>query len=118
MKSIAKKLLDEYNGNMRNIEQESSSTKELEEKLEEFKGVGPVTATIFLRELRGIWDNADPELSDIETMAAKDCGIVSNEQDATQQVKQFWDDNAIEGFDFRNFQAALVRHGFDIRRSE
>jgi 3-hydroxyacyl-CoA dehydrogenase len=118
MKSITKKLLDEYDGDMRNIEQESSTTKELEEKLEEFHGVGPVTVKIFLRELRGIWDNADPELSDIETMAAKDCGIVFDEQNATLQVKQFWDENAIDELDLRHMQAALVRHGLDIRRSE
>jgi hypothetical protein len=35
----------------------------LERRLEEFRGVGPVCISIFLRELRGIWEKAKPEPS-------------------------------------------------------
>jgi hypothetical protein len=31
----------------------------------EFKGIGPVTANIFLRELRTVWKKADPEPLDL-----------------------------------------------------
>ena len=41
----------------------AGSPRELERRLMELPGVGPVAASIFLRELRGIWPNADPEPS-------------------------------------------------------
>ncbi|MGM0687384.1 MAG: hypothetical protein ACQET3_10475 [Promethearchaeati archaeon] len=118
MKSISEKILDEYDGDIRNVDRQSDSSNELEKRLEEFEGVGPVTTKIFLRELRGIWQNADPELTDIEKNAAKDLGFISNGENATDKVKQFWQDSRTERFDFRNLQAALVRHGLNIRRSE
>ncbi|MCK4731834.1 MAG: hypothetical protein KAT65_05175, partial [Methanophagales archaeon] len=34
---------------------QSSDTKDLVRRLQEFKGIGAVTAQIFLRELRGVW---------------------------------------------------------------
>lgn len=34
---------------------------DLESRLDEFYGVGPVTINIFLRELRPYWSKADPE---------------------------------------------------------
>jgi endonuclease III len=35
----------------------------MEKRLLEFKGVGPTTVNIFLRELRGVWEKARPHLS-------------------------------------------------------
>ncbi|MEM2885484.1 MAG: hypothetical protein QXF24_05280, partial [Thermoproteota archaeon] len=39
--------------------------------LEEFKGIGPVGVNIFLRELRGIWRNADPKPSSLAVEVAR-----------------------------------------------
>ncbi|MBD3158961.1 MAG: hypothetical protein GF309_09255 [Candidatus Lokiarchaeota archaeon] len=118
MKSIAKELLEEYDGDIQNVHEKSQSPRELKQNLQNFKGVGPVTTRIFLREMRGIWEKADPNLTAIEKKAAKNLGIVSNENNITEQVKQYWDYDCVQGFDFRNLQAALVRHGLHLRRSE
>ncbi|KAF5418232.1 MAG: hypothetical protein C5S38_00210 [Candidatus Methanophagaceae archaeon] len=59
--STATKLLDimdtlkEKYGSLENLYSQSSDTKDLERRLQEFKGIGAVTAQIFLRELRGVW---------------------------------------------------------------
>ena len=67
--STASKLIDimsslkERYGTLENLYKQSIDTEDLETKLREFKGIGPVTAQIFLREMRGIWD-ISPEVSD------------------------------------------------------
>jgi endonuclease III len=42
---------------------QSKDSKDLEKKLLEFKGVGPTTVNIFLRELRAVWEKARPQPS-------------------------------------------------------
>ncbi len=67
--STATKLLDiagtlkEKYGSLENLYNLSSDTKDLERRLQEFKGIGAVTTQIFLRELRGVWQ-ISPEVSD------------------------------------------------------
>ena len=56
-----KTLLDEYGGSLRKLHQISSDSRDLEERLLAFYGVGPVTMNIFLRELRPFWREADPD---------------------------------------------------------
>ena len=59
--STASKLLEimqtltERYGTLEELYKGSADTKELKKRLQEFKGVGAVTAQIFLREMRGIW---------------------------------------------------------------
>jgi endonuclease III len=54
--AIAKTLLEKY-GSLERLHAESGSPRDLESRLQEFRGVGPVGVNIFLRELRGIWGN-------------------------------------------------------------
>jgi hypothetical protein len=56
---IAKTLKEKY-GSLERVYSESSSPRDLEKRLQGFKGVGPVGVTIFLRELRGVWEKAKP----------------------------------------------------------
>lgn len=115
---VAKKLLKDYEGDIKKLDETSKSPEELEQRLQEFRGVGSVTAKIFLREMRGIWKNADPELTDIEIRAAKELGIIQSEENALEELKQFWDKNKIRGYDLRNLEAALVRIGLKLRRGK
>jgi len=50
---ICKKLKKNY-GNLTNLIKKAKNKKDLEKKLLEFKGVGPVTVRIFLRDLKSI----------------------------------------------------------------
>jgi len=55
-------LLDKYGKSpLTKIHEIAKDKKELESILQSFKGIGPVTANIFLRELRTVWKKADPE---------------------------------------------------------
>jgi endonuclease III-like uncharacterized protein len=68
--NIMKELKEKY-GNLEKLHNQSISPKDLEKRLQEFKGVGPVTVNIFLRELRVTWKNAKLEPSKIATEVAR-----------------------------------------------
>ena len=115
---IARKLLDEYDGNVKKLDELSQNPNDLELHLIDFRGIGSVTARIFLRELRGIWKNADPEPTIIEILAAKKLGILKSDENALEELKKYWHNNKVKGYDFRNFETALVRYGLDVRRKK
>jgi endonuclease III len=69
-----KKLKTEY-GNLVELHRRSSNPRDLEKRLEEFKGFGPVGVNIFLRELRGIWPKAEPEPSKIAVETARSLNL-------------------------------------------
>lgn len=54
-------LLKSYQGRFSRLHELSADSRDLEARLEEFFGVGPVTANIFLRELRPFWKKSNPE---------------------------------------------------------
>jgi endonuclease III len=51
---ISQTLKDKY-GSLENLYNQSSDTRDLARRLQEFKGIGAVTTQIFLCELRGVW---------------------------------------------------------------
>jgi hypothetical protein len=54
-------LRDEYGGSLNELHRLARDRGDLETRVKAFYGVGPVTANIFLRELRPYWSKADPE---------------------------------------------------------
>jgi len=50
---ICKELKEKY-GNIKNLLKSAKNKKDLERKLLEFKGIGPVTTKIFLRDLKSL----------------------------------------------------------------
>jgi endonuclease III len=73
---IAKTLKEKY-GDLEHLHEESTTPADLERRLKEFKGVGPVGVNIFLRELRGIWKKAKPKPSPIAVAMAQKIGLNS-----------------------------------------
>ncbi len=71
---IAKMLKEKY-GDLEQLYAESNGPEDLERRLQEFKGVGPVCVNIFLRELRGIWEKAKPKPSPIAVATAQKIGL-------------------------------------------
>ena len=71
---IAKTLKEKY-GDLERLHAESNGPEDLERRLQEFKGVGPVGVNIFLRELRGIWGKAKPKPSPIAVATAQKIGL-------------------------------------------
>lgn len=108
VQGAARKLIAEYGGDLNRLHEQSATSQELEARLREFKGVGPVTAGIFLRELRGVWTKADPPVGELAALAAAHLGI--------GDPRAFWERHAVPGFDFRHFETALTRIGRDYCR--
>jgi endonuclease III len=58
---ICETLIKEYDGSLIKLHDNSKNEKDLENRLLNFYGIGPVTVNIFLRELRSYWKKANPE---------------------------------------------------------
>ena len=68
---LMKQLKEKYGGKITNVHKKAKDAKDLENKLQEFKGIGPITTNIFLRELRPVWRKANPEPLPIILKTAK-----------------------------------------------
>lgn len=75
---IAASLVENY-GSLETLYARSKDSRELEKRLLEFKGVGPTTVNIFLRELKGVWEKARPKLSPLAREVALRLGLGGEE---------------------------------------
>jgi len=117
--AVMQNLKKRYEGSITILCDQTSDEQDLEKRLKELgKGIGDVTVSIFLRELRDIWQKADPEPTSLVVMAAEKLGIVKKKENALEQLKVFWSKNRIEGKSFINFETALLRLGKDLRRKK
>ena len=95
--------------------------RDLESRLMEFMGIRPVTTNIFPRELRGVWEKADPLPSDLVILAARNLGLTPHAGQTTEERAQLLFDlqEALpEPLLFADFESALVRLGKDWCRKE
>jgi hypothetical protein len=112
-------LRAKYGGSLSLLHDKAAGSLDLERRLKELgKGIGDVTVSIFLRELRGIWSKADPRPTPLVVLASKNNGIIKTEnpEKALEELKEFWDRNEVKGKSFVNFETALLRLGKDLRR--
>jgi hypothetical protein len=54
-------LKNEYDGSLKKLHNRAEDNKDLENRLMDFYGIGPVTTNIFLRELRPFWEKSNIE---------------------------------------------------------
>lgn len=116
---VMKNLKEHYNGSLSLIHRESSGTVDLENRLKDLgKGIGDVTVSIFLRELRDIWKKAKPDPTGLVIVAARNLGIIGKKavETASKQLEDFWVENKVTGYSFINFETALLRLGKDFCR--
>jgi endonuclease III len=114
-------LRAKYGGSLGLLHEKAAGSLDLEKRLKELgKGIGDVTVSIFLRELRGIWSKADPKPTQLVVLAAKNIGIIKTEnpEKALKELKEFWNKNEVKDKLFVNFETALVRLGKDLRRKK
>jgi endonuclease III len=83
---ISKQLI-EKSGGLEGLYAQAGSPRHLEELLGNFRGMGPVGINIFLRELRGIWDKADPTPSHFAVQVAQKLGITQIKETESQLVR-------------------------------
>jgi len=117
---VMRNLTEQYGGSLNELHDQASDSRDLESRLKELgKGIGNVTVSIFLRDLRVVWRKADPYPTPLVVDAAKQFGIVNKNADvegALVQLKVFWSKNAVSGKSFVNFETALLRLGKDYLR--
>lgn len=70
--------LQQNYGSLENLYRKASDPKDLEKRLQEFSGIGPTTAQIFLRELRGIWQ-VQPKVAEMARTSAASLHIALSE---------------------------------------
>lgn len=105
------KLQSEYQGDLNFLHAQAYDARDLEARLVEFKGIGPVTVNIFLRELRGIWKKAESLPSDLVLLAARDLGLTeaSDRAQALADLQQVFRQVKSPPYRFADFESALVR---------
>ena len=54
-------LINKYDGSLKHLHNKTKDNEDLENKLMDFYGIGPITTNIFLRELRPFWSKSNPE---------------------------------------------------------
>lgn len=84
-----KLLKDKYDGDLERLHEEASNPKDLEKRLMEFKGFGPIAVNIFLRELRGIWSKAQPKPSSFAIEVANRLGLKEVEKFEPKLVRLY-----------------------------
>ncbi|MEM1566014.1 MAG: hypothetical protein QW510_02855 [Candidatus Bathyarchaeia archaeon] len=107
-------LIEKYDGKLTKIYENAGGSQELENLLKGLgKGIGDTTISIFLRELRVVWDKAKPNPTSLVVLAAKNLGIVNegSPKNILQQLEEFWAENAVPNKSFVNFETALLRLG-------
>ncbi len=117
---VMKNLTSKYNGSLNTLHNHASDPRDLEVRLKTLgKGIGDVTVTIFLRELRGIWKKADPVPTPLVILAARNLGYLTGKEEpeeALRMLMDIWRKNMVPGKDFTHFETALLRLGKDFCR--
>jgi endonuclease III len=97
---ICRNLIAHYNASLDLLHKRSSDSRDLEKRLMELgKGIGAVTVSVFLRDMRRVWSKADPSPTPKVRMAMSDLGI----GDLKEFAKR-------EGLDLVELETALHRY--------
>lgn len=106
-------LMRTYGDNLNRLHEVAHDSADLEKRLKSLKGVGDVTANIFLRELRGIWQKAEPLPQEPVIIAARNLRLIKSKDPAKAllELKEVWRANKPPRRTFVNFEVALLRLG-------
>jgi endonuclease III len=116
---VSRNLEERYGGSLNALHDKSRDARDLERRLKGLgKGIGDVTVNIFLRELRGIWEKAEPSPQDLTILAAANLGFTkaASREQVLKDLKDVWKRSAVSGKGFPDFEVALLRLGKDFCR--
>ncbi|HET9462834.1 MAG TPA: hypothetical protein VFO43_02590 [Thiobacillus sp.] len=119
--AICEALMRDYAGSLDALHDAAADPRDLENRIKALgKGIGDITAGIFLRELRGIWAKAEPPLSPLAWSAATALGYLRpgthDPERALAGLRHLWTVDGQAATGFADFEAALVREGLHLRR--
>jgi hypothetical protein len=102
------KLEKLYKGDLTLLHNRSKDYRDLENRLKELgKGVGDTTVSIFLRDMRGVWEKVDPRPSPLVRSAMEKLGI--------RDLKQY---AAEAGIEVVRLETALLRYAKDFLKKD
>jgi len=117
---IMASLQERYQGSLEQLHAVAADGPDLEQRLQALApGIGPATANIFLRELRGVWAKANPTLSSLAQLAGEHLRLLPpglNPGEALASMEAEWHQQPVPPHDFADLEAALVRLGRDYCR--
>ena len=94
-------LIDRWNGDLRRLRDEAEGDPvRISTLLQEFTGIGPTGASIFLREAQQVWPTIRPYTDKLTSKGAQIAGLPDDPSDLGDLV---------DGSDFARLAAALVR---------
>jgi endonuclease III len=115
--AITDDLMRRYAGDLNVLHGKARDPKDLEDLVQGLgKGIGEVTANIFLRELRTVWSKSRPCLSPLVLLSVGNLGLIPRTQAPLESLERFWSRRKTPGYDFRDFEAALLRLGKEYCR--
>ncbi|MBY6361597.1 endonuclease [Rhodococcoides corynebacterioides] len=98
----AEKVRSDYHGDLRRLAERADGDVEAASRLlQEFDGIGPTGATIFLREVQDVWPWVGPYFDDKALAAATDLGLPTDPAELGDRAR---------GGERAVLAAALVRH--------
>jgi len=107
-------LKEKYEGDLNRLHFFATDESDLEKRLQGLgKGIGPVTVAIFLRELRDLWEKAEPGLSEPALLASRKLGLIqtTDAASALEGLRTMWEANGRDERRFSDLEAALVKLG-------
>ena len=111
-------LQERYQGSLERLHAVAADCPDLEQRLINLApGIGPATANIFLRELRGVWAKANPRLSPLAQLAGEHLRLLPpglSPGEALARLEAKWQQRP--PLEFADLEAALVRLGRDYCR--
>ena len=103
-------LIDRWNGDLRRLRDDSDdSASRISKHLQEFTGIGPTGASIFLREAQQVWPEVRPFTDPLVIKGAKTAGLPEDPNELGELVA---------GNEFASLAAALVRVARDPKLLE
>jgi len=108
LRELERAVRERYVGRISNLGTASTDPVQLETALDGLPGWGPVTARLFLRELRGVWPNARPAVDSRGRWAAAHIALRADE--SAEGALAWLEETAWAArTDCRDAEAALVR---------
>jgi endonuclease III len=113
---VMQNLLQTYGDDLNTVHEQSQNSENLMKRLQALgKGIGPITVQIFLRELRMIWEKAQPPLGSFTLQCIRNLALLkenlTDNDIILKQLLEMWKRAGKSSEDFPVFETALLRVG-------
>lgn len=111
---VTQALKEKYEGDLNRLHFFAEDERDLEKKLQGLgRGIGPVTVNIFLREMRDLWEKAEPPLAESALLVSRNIGVTKarDVEAGLEQLRSICEVGELHEWRFSDLEAALVRLG-------